>query len=382
MRIAYLYDALYPEITGGAERRYFELGERLAAHGHEVHYVSWGFPRSSVARHPHVRLHSVGRAPRLHDERGKRTFGEAAAFAVRSVPVLTRLDVDVIDCSSIPYTSTFVAAALRGRSRARLVVTWHEYMGDRWSAYLRRGAAVASSVEAATARLGDKRIAVSAFTARRLPAGPPTRIIENGVDLTRIRATAPVADPADVVVAGRLVAHKRVDLVLDALARVPGATAAIIGDGAERAGLEAQSRALGIADRVQFARWLPRVEDLYAYLRGAKTLVSLSEQEGFGMTVIEAQAAGAVPIVARSEFSAAAELVEDGVTGLVVPPHAGAVAEALRRVLGDEHLRDAIRTNGVEAAARYDWDAIAHRIERVYAGAPERTEQQLMAVAA
>ncbi|HEX5479162.1 MAG TPA: glycosyltransferase family 4 protein [Dehalococcoidia bacterium] len=382
MRIAYVYDALYPEVTGGAERRYFELGERLAARGHDVHHVSWGFPRSSVSRHPRVRLHPVGRAPRLHDDRGMRTFREAAAFAIRSVPVLARLDVDVIDCSSIPYASTFVAAALRGRSHARLVVTWHEYMGERWHAYLRHGAAVASRVEAATARRGNERVAVSAFTARRLPAGPPTRVVENGVDLARIRGAVPVAEPAGVVVAGRLVSHKRTDLVLEALARVPGATAVIIGDGAEGARLEAQSRTLGLAGRVRFTGWLPRAEDLYSYLRGAKALVSLSEQEGFGMTVIEAQTAGVVPIIARSEFSAAADLVEDGVTGLIVPPDPGAVAEALRRVLSDGRLRAAIRTNCFETTAQYDWGLIADRMEGVYAEVPAPVERQLVAAAA
>ena len=380
MRIAYLYDALYPEVTGGAERRYFELGERLAARGHDVHYVSWGFPRSSVARHPRVRLHAVGRPPRLHDAHGKRTFREAAAFAVRSVPTLARLDVDVIDCSSIPYASTFVAASLR--RRARLIVTWHEYMGERWSAYLRRGAGLASRVEAATARLGDERVAVSAFTARRLPAGPPTRIVENGADLARIRAVAPVAEPADVVVAGRLVVHKRVGLVLEVLARVSGATATIIGDGAERGRLEAQSRALGIAERVRFTGWLPSADDLYAHLRGAKALVSLSEQEGFGMTVIEAQAAGAVPIVARSQFSAAADFIEDGRTGFITESKPDTVAGALRRVLGDAQLRAAMRDNAMASAARYDWDLIAGRMEAVYAGAPERADQQFVTVPA
>jgi len=368
MRIAYVYDALYPHVTGGAERRYFELGERLAARGHDVHFVSWRYPESDGTHHPAIRLHGVGAAPALHDASGRRSLAEAANFAARCVPVLARLDVDVIDCSSIPYLSALIAAMLRGRSRARLMVTWHEYMGARWRTYLRRGAAAARLVERAAARVGDGRLAVSEFTARRLPPGPPICVIENGVDLAAIRRAMPLRDAPDIVAAGRLVPHKRIELLLESLAVAPGVTAAIIGDGPERVRLQQRAVDLRIADRVRFLGWLGDARTVYTYFAGAAGVVVLSEQEGFGLTVIEAQAAGAVPIVARSQFSAATELVEDGMTGLTVGANVDQVSAAIRRVTRDDDLRRALRDGATRAAARYDWDAIAERIERVYDG--------------
>jgi glycosyltransferase involved in cell wall biosynthesis len=388
MRIAYVYDALYPYVTGGAERRYYELGRRLAERGHAVEFVSWHYaPGAAGGVHDGMTLHAAGPAPALHDRDGRRTFREALAFALRCVPILTRLDADVIDCSSIPYLPAFAAAALRRRG-TRLIVTWHEYMGARWGAYLPHGAAIAERVERATAAVGDERVAVSSFTARRLPRGPKTSVVENGIDMAAIqrtpgeilrrdqndsasvRSATVLADAPQLVVAGRLVPHKRVGLLLDVLARLPGVTAAVVGDGPERPKLEQRASDLGIADRVRFTGQLPRADDVYAYFRSAKAMLVLSEQEGFGMTVIEAQAAGAVPIVVRSEFSAAADLVVDGVTGILVAARPDDIAASVRSLLADGVLRESLRRNAVAAAERYDWDAIADRMERVYTGAP------------
>jgi glycosyltransferase involved in cell wall biosynthesis len=369
MRIAYVYDALYPYVTGGAERRYYELGRRMAQRGHDVHIVSWdyGAPREPRA-HAGMTVHAAGRAPSLHDDEGRRTFREALAFAVRAVPALARLDVDVIDCSSIPYVPAFTAAARRRLRPARLVVTWHEYMGERWPGYLRHGAMLAQRNERAAAAVGDERVAVSAFTKRRLPLGPLTSVVTNGIDLRAIRDATPAPDHADVVVAGRLVPHKRTELLIDALVRAPGVTALVIGDGPERPALEGRAREQGVADRVRFAGWLDDVAEVYAHFRGAAAVLVTSEQEGFAMTVIEAQAAGAVPVVARSPFSAAPDLVADGETGIIVDPDAGAIAEALRRLTAPSQECARMRASAMASVARYDWHVVAERMERVYEG--------------
>jgi hypothetical protein len=90
MRIAFVYDALFPYVKGGAERRYHELARRLAAE-HDVHHVSWQWwdgPATTTA--DGVTLHGVGRPPVLYGSDGKRTVREAVAFARRLVPTLLR----------------------------------------------------------------------------------------------------------------------------------------------------------------------------------------------------------------------------------------------------------------------------------------------------
>jgi glycosyltransferase involved in cell wall biosynthesis len=368
MRIAYVYDAIYPYVAGGAERRNYEIGRRLAARGHDVQLIGFRWWDGEPVRAEHgMTLRGVGKAPALHDASGRRTFREALTFAARVAPALARTDADIIECSSIPYLPTFVAAALNRVRRVPLVVCWHEYMGEGWRAYAGRRATIAARVERQSARFGARRIAVSEFTMRRLPPGPPVSIVENGADVAAIAAHASTTRTVDVVAAGRLVPHKRINLLLQAIALLPGRTAQIIGDGPERARLEAEARALGIDDRVTFRGRLPDATAVYAELGRAKTALVSSEQEGFGIAVVEAQAAGTPPVVVRSALSAASELVADGETGLHAAAEPRAIADVLGRIIGDEPLRRRLGASAQTTAQAYDWEQVASRAETVYA---------------
>ena len=99
---------------------------------------------------------------------------------------------------------------------------------------------------------------------------------------------------------------------------MPGVSYSIIGSGPEAGRLQARAVRLGVADRVRFHGHLEAAET-YGRIKAARLLVLPSVREGFGMAVAEAQAAGTVPVVVRSPHSGAADLVRDGVDGLVVP---------------------------------------------------------------
>jgi glycosyltransferase involved in cell wall biosynthesis len=379
VRIAFVYDAIYPYVAGGAERRYYEIGHRLAARGHHVRLMGWQWWQGRATRmREGMRLQGVGKAPALHDAAGRRTFREAAAFAARLAAPLAAVDADIVECSSIPYAPTFVAAAL-GRARGvPVAVCWHEYMDEGWGSYAGRRGRVAARVERLSAQCGTARIAVSEFTKRRLPPGPPLTVLENGVDYDAIASLSNAARTIDVVVASRLVPHKRVDLLLQALALLPGAKAQIIGEGPERQRLEREANRLGVEDRVTFVGRLASAGEVYAALGSARATVVTSEQEGFGMSVIEAQAAGTPPVVVRSALSAAADLVVDGETGLLADPEPEAIAAALGRLMQEPKLRNRLAVSAQTAARLFDWDAITDRAEAIYASllhAPVGTSQ-------
>ena len=368
MRVAYVYDAIYPYVAGGAERRCYEIGRRLVARGHDVELIGWQWWSGEARRNEYgMRLRGVGAPHALHDAEGRRTFREALAFATRLAPALATVRADVVECSSIPYLPTFVAEALCRVRPIPLVVCWHEYMGERWQAYAGRRARIAGWVERHSARCGDHRLAVSEFTRRRLPPGPPIRVLGNGVDFGLIAAASRATRTIDVVVAGRLVPHKRVDLLLEAMALLPGGTAEIIGEGPERRRLEQEAQRLGVGDRVKFCGRVANESDVYEALGRARATVVTSEQEGFGISVVEAQAAGTPPIVVRSPHSAAADLVVDGLTGIVAPPNAEAIAEALAQVVHHPDVRRRLGGNAQAAARMLDWDAVTDRAEEFYA---------------
>jgi glycosyltransferase involved in cell wall biosynthesis len=375
MRIAFVYDALYPYVRGGAERRYYELGKRLSTR-HEVHYISWRhWSGPDPATENGMQLHSVGAPMALYGADGKRTLREAVSFSTRLLPTLLRHRFDVIDCSATPYLplySTWLASRISG---TRLIATWHEFWGEHWHEYLPDRpsvARVARGLEGGARRLGDLVVAVSPFTARRMGLAaddPRLRIIGNGLPLEGIAEAPNATDAFDVLYVGRLIDEKRVDLLLEAIALLraplPALRCAIVGDGPERIALERQAARLGLERQVSF---LGHVDDATAFglMKAAKLFVQPSMREGFGMTVAEAQACGAVPVVVRSEASAAPDLVRDGVDGSVVDPTPNAIAESVLALMGDPRRRTSMSIAARGTATARGWDLLASRIEGAY----------------
>jgi glycosyltransferase involved in cell wall biosynthesis len=375
LRIAYVYDALYPVHRGGAERRYRELATRMSER-HEVHYVTWSSWHGSPPEElDGLVLHGVGAAPGFYGTDGRRTVREATAFAARLVPTLLRQRFDVIDCSATPYVPLYAVWLASRLTRTPLVVTWHEFWGPYWTAYLPDRlllAGIARRIEAGCRAFGTRRVAVSPFTAQRLMeaggGGAPVEVIGNGISLSDIDAAAPGAK-SDIVFVGRLIADKKVDHLLEAVALLAGdrprLRCTIVGDGPERTALESLADGLGITGKVHFSG--PITGDaVFSTLKAAALLALPSVREGFGITIVEAQACGAIPIVARSPLSAAPDLVRDGVDGVVHDPKPSALAAAIGGLLANPERRAAMRERGREAAAGRDWGVVADQMEAIY----------------
>jgi glycosyltransferase involved in cell wall biosynthesis len=176
-------------------------------------------------------------------------------------------------------------------------------------------------------------------------------VIPNGVRIPD-EVGAP-ADPAEVLYVGRLAPEKNVDTLVGALGDL---NLVVAGDGPSR-GLVPS--ALGAVPHAEVERLLER----------ASIVVAPSEREGFGLAAAEAMAFGR-PVVAAAG-GALLELVEDGVTGILVPPRdAAALREAVERLLADPELRERL---GREARTRarecFGWDGVIEETLAVYRGA-------------
>ncbi len=144
------------------------------------------------------------------------------------------------------------------------------------------------------------------------------------------RCGVPAGRPL-ILALGRLHPNKAFDVLIRALARVPGAFLLLAGDGPERAALERLARASGVAARVRFLGWR---DDTAGLLAGADVLCVPSRHEPLGNVVIEAFSAGC-PVVAAAAAGPAG-LIRDGETGRLVPMNdSDALAAALTAVLGD-----------------------------------------------
>jgi glycosyltransferase involved in cell wall biosynthesis len=161
-----------------------------------------------------------------------------------------------------------------------------------------------------------------------------------------------------VVFLGRLRRYKGAQHAIRAfprvLAAVPEARLHLVGDGPYRPALVRLARALGLGDRVEFLGTVSAEEKVRA-LNRAMVAVNPSPKEGWGLTVIEANACG-TPVVA-SRSPGLIESVRDGETGLLVD-HGDpvALADALARLLTDRELRLTQAEAAVRWAKTFDWE--------------------------
>lgn len=183
-------------------------------------------------------------------------------------------------------------------------------------------------------------------------------VIPNGVDLpegplaSSEAARAELGLPPDGPVIGavtRLDPVKGMDFLIQALAAIDGTHLAVIGDGPERAPLEALAESLGVDARVH---WAGHRRDVLHLLPGFDLFVQPSLHEGMPNTVLEAMVAG-LPVAATA-VGGTPEVVVDGVTGLLVPPRdPGGLAEAIATLLHNPDLRRTMGQAGRQRVAEH-----------------------------
>lgn len=223
----------------------------------------------------------------------------------------------------------------------------------------------------------DRYIAVSKHVASTLRDGlgvPSSKIrtVSNGVQLARFDRLTPnrlrhhLTGGADVPVAltvARLHPQKGLEFLLDAARQVPDVVFLVAGDGPQRAALEQEACALGLGARVRFLGFRSDIPELLA---NCDLVVLPSLYEGLPVSVLEAMAAGK-PVVATS-VDGTDEVVEDGRTGLLVPPgDARALAAAIRRLIDDDALARRLgAASRAHVAAHFTAQTMVDRVANVY----------------
>ena len=171
-----------------------------------------------------------------------------------------------------------------------------------------------------------------------------------------------------VLAVGRLAGQKGFDMMLDAWAKTTerrnGWQLRIVGSGSHLRQLERQISELGIGDSVEI---IPATKDIKAQYRQASVMAMSSRYEGLPLVLIEAMAAG-LPIVSFDCDTGPAEIVEDGKTGILVPPtDTDKLAQALDKMMSDEAMRRAFAQESLVSVKRFAVDNIVARWEKLLA---------------
>lgn len=368
--VAMVTDAVYPFHRGGKETRYYELAQRLTQRA-ELHiYTMRWWTGDRVHTDHSVTFHAISRLRPLYS-RNRRSMIQAMLFAMACLRMF-RASFDALEADQIPILQILVLRVIATIKRKRLVVTWHEVWGSSyWRQYLGPFGIVAALVESLTMRLPDQIIATSPETADRLRAVlgscASITIAPNGIDLDDADEAYPHASTTDLVVVGRLIDHKRIDMLLDAMALLHSdgvfVTCRVIGDGPERASLRERAQALRLTDAVDFCHDVSEQKDVYSYIKAAKIFVLPSAREGFGIAALEALACGVQVVTTSAPDNLAQHFVARSARGVVCDPSASAIADSVKRLLADSPIISGGRGRDADAwLVEYSWDAVAEKV--------------------
>jgi len=301
-----------------------------------------------------------------------------AAGYVGAVPALRRLvHQQRIDLVHAHYATGYGVLATLAGYRPRLVSVWGSDVDDfpdksmLHAALLRRVLRSADALAATSQALVGR---VHTLLPQR-PAGQQLHLTPFGVDTEQFQpGVAPRRDAAQVVIGSSkgLAATYGIDVLLRAFAQLPAVNRhgqalqlRLLADGPQASEYQQLAAALGLQGRVQFDGGLPHAQMPQA-LSALDVFVAPSRQESFGVSVLEASAC-AVPVVA-SAVGGLPEVVEHGVTGLLVPPgNVAALAAALATLADDPALRLAMGRAGRQLVqARYAWPFCVEQMMAAY----------------
>jgi glycosyltransferase involved in cell wall biosynthesis len=356
VKVAVVYPIPFGEegSFGGGERYAFELARALAQRA-DVRLVTVGRERRTevidglrVETHPYLRL--------LHGSPSNPlTFGFLRSLA----------GVDVVHCATYSTVLTDLAVLYARLTGKRVFIT--DVGGGGWITLAR-----AVNV----ARLSHGLLLLSRFADRSFPGSAPARwVIFGGVDVARFRPLAG-SRRSSVLYVGRLLPHKGVDHLINA---VPAGVPLRIVGRPYSAEFTARLQQLAVGKDVTFVFDADdaRIADEY---RGAAVCVLPSvyrtgdgaeaeAPELLGLTLLEAMACG-TPVVC-SDVGSLPEVVENGVTGRVVPPgDPAALWTAISSLLEDADLARRMGEAGrARVLERFTWDAVAENCLRIYSGA-------------
>ncbi|MEJ1159171.1 glycosyltransferase family 4 protein [Prosthecomicrobium sp. N25] len=346
--------------AGGAERVVSLMAADRVARGDEVHVI--GFARAAEASyfslHPAVRLHAL-------DDGGREGTSIARTLVriLRLRRALKAIGPDLV-VSFLTKINIVTLLATRGLGIPVVVSERNNPEAQRshplWGRLGRIALPWADGLVMQTDRI--RRTLPDRLRAKAVVIANPCEI--------RPEPVSAAAAPRRIVAVGRLTEQKGFDLLIDAFRRIadryPDWSLVIFGEGQDRARLQEQVAAAGLAERIT----LPGLTTSPgAWVREGRVFVLSSRYEGFPNVLVEAMAAG-LPVVSTACPYGPSDIVEDGRSGLLVPAEdAVALAAGLDRLLSDAPLRAALAAAAPAAVGRFakttvfgQWDALFRRV--------------------
>lgn len=360
------------ESLGGGERHVIDLTRALIERGHSLHLaVRPGSPlRVELADQP-VTWHELG----LRN-----------AMDVLSAHQLSQIirdhKIDVLH-AHVARDYTFCGIAARMSRPARFFLTRHHFNPIRSNPLYVWTLAEARALIAVSETVREQLAIAFPDQIERIHVIPNWIDYRSGLSRDRARADLGITRRYAVAIIGRLTPLKRQDLFIQAAAHLvrdrywTDVDFLVIGEaGPEDESyleqLEKLIRESGASGNIRMTGF---VDELPAHLPGIDIVAAPSDNEAFSLALVEAMAAGCAVVATR--VGGMAEIVRDGVTGLLIEPNdKWALITGLTRLLSDIPLRERLAAAGRESViARFERERVIDRIEALYRTAGEKPDQ-------
>jgi glycogen synthase len=376
MNVAIFASAFYPSL-GGVEELVRQLAHEYRRQGIQTIVLVNRWPRSQPAEETieGIPVYRLSMRMPEYNLRVRTNYVLGYPFVhARMLRILRRHKIDLLHVQCVSANGHYASIAARALGLPLIVTSQGERTMDAERVYekspfingvLRR---ILSEADRVTACSRDTLEDLEQFTATQF--GERGSVVYNGIRLEDFQAAEPHQHPRPYILGiGRHVLQKGFDVLIEAFAAAGLASYDLLlaGDGPERQNLEGLARNLHIDARVKFLGRADRAAAV-ALFRGCSFFVLPSRQEPLGIVNLEAMAAGKAVIASRT--GGVPEIVADGETGMLVPPDdAAALAGAMRRVAGDEALRERLGNGGRARVQRFTWDSVASQYRQIYESA-------------
>lgn len=216
--------------------------------------------------------------------------------------------------------------------------------------------------------------------ARHMGARCPILVVPNGVDIQgfsgvsagEVKKAKEILRKKDgdisLITTSRLVAKNAVEDIISAMPMLPENVKLIIaGEGAQKENLKKLSEILGVSEKINFIGWIPH-EELPGYLKASDIFIRTPVSEGFGISYVEAMAAG-IPVIA-TPVGGILDFVKERETGLFAEVwHPESIANAVLELMKNPNLVSKIKRGAFEMVKeKYDWQIIAEEMKRIFNG--------------
>jgi glycosyltransferase involved in cell wall biosynthesis len=348
-------------LAGGAEVHIYEIFARLVERGWKVTHLAASY--RGGAREARIRGVRVKRLANRY------LYYGVVPFAARRELRRNHHDVVVDVLNKLPFLSPWLVRRpcfaivhhLFGTTAFKQVpapIALVTYLSEKLIPYAYRNTRMLAISESTKQDLVERGLAADHVAV--VPPGLDHHIYRPGARDVR----APL-----VLWIGRIEPYKRADVMLGAMRtiakKLPAAKLVFVGEGSARRGLEEKAREMGLGEIVRFSGFISEAQKI-DWLRQAAVAVNTSEKEGWGMTVIEANACG-VPAVS-SDVPGLRDSTRHGVTGLLYPyGNAAALADSVLRLLGDETGYRRMCEAALQWSAKFTWESVTDRFEELVA---------------